>query len=256
MKIQEKKKEFIKILDGLDSSKSRHDNFRNFCEMAYCALAKKTAPDQISADKFETRYMDIVSTYSNKDDVRKMPELLGLMTSALNAGGCDFLGEVAGELELLESRSGQFFTPYHLSKVMAQINLTNAHAIINEQGFLTISDPAAGAGCMILAVADCLEEQGHDILTTMSAQVTELSRMTYHMLFIQLSLRGIAAAVIHGNSLSLEVFESAYTPAAIIFAEKHGCLFREIIRDEKQEDPRIDFDIQPMANTQQLNLFG
>ncbi|PCI98732.1 MAG: hypothetical protein COB14_07490 [Alphaproteobacteria bacterium] len=255
MDIQEKKKEFIKIINNLDSSKNRQENFRNFCEMAYYALAK-AAVNKETADKFEDRYMSIIGTYKNKADRMNIASLFGITYLALEIGGCDFLGEISAELECLDKRNGQFFTPYHLSKMMAQINLTDAKTIINEQGFLSISDPAAGAGCMILASADCLEEQGHDLLTTMSAQATELSRMTYHMLFIQLALRGIPAAVIHGNSLSLEVFESAYTPAAMIFAEKHGCLFRKVARDEKQEAPRTDFDIQPMTNTQQLNLFG
>ncbi len=257
MNIQEHKKAFVKALEDIDRSKNRQENFISFCEMAYCAIAKTTALTEAAANKFEDRYMEIVEQYRNKDDVRKIPELLTITTLAINEGGCDFLGEVAAELEALDKKNGQFFTPYHLSKLMAGINLSGADLIINEQGFITISDPAAGAGCMILASADYLEEQGHDITTTMSAHATELSRMTYHMLFVQLSLRGIPAAVIHGNSISLEVFESAYTPAARVFANKHGSLFKETVREELSiETPNIEFNVEPIINAQQLNLFG
>jgi len=185
-------------------------------------------------------------------EASKMPELLSLTTLAINEGNCDFLGEIAAEIEALDKKNGQFFTPYHISKCMAAINLAGAQTIINEQGFITINDPAAGAGCMILACADYLEEQGNDIATTMSAYVTELSRMTYHMLFVQLSMRGIPAAVFHGNSLSLEVYESAYTPTAIYFFDKHGQLF-----DEERKDPeKKSIIITPIIDAEQLNLFG
>ena len=253
MNIQEKKKAFITILDDLDRSKHRQDNFRNFCDMAYCAIAKRTALDEEAAENFEARYMEIVGTYSDKDDVRKMPELMSLTTLALHEKGCDFLGEIAGEIGALDKRNCQFFTPYHISRLMAEVSLEGATTTINEQGFISVSDPAAGAGCMILASADYLEDQGHDILYSMSAQVTELSRMTYHMLYIQLALRGIPASVIHGNSLSLEVFESAYTPSAMIFAQKHGYLFKDAPQEEKQKPPNSDFIVGCVKNCSRIN---
>lgn len=252
------KKDFIKILEGIDRSKHRQDNFRNFCEMAYCAIAKTTALDEVTAENLEANYMGIVNSYTNKDDVRKIPELLTLTTLALHKGGCDFLGEIAGDIEALDKKNCQFFTPYHISKMMAQMTFVDAKTTIDEQGFISISDPAAGAGCMILAGADYLEEQGHDIQRELSAQVTELSRMTYHMLYVQLALRGIPAMVIHGNSLTLETFESAYTPSSMIFAGIHGCLFKSAPQEENQEPSQqnTDFTIQPITKAEQLSLFG
>ena len=190
--------------------------------------------------------------------MRKIPELLTLTTLALNDGGCDFLGELASELEFLDSTKGQFFTPYEISKLLAHMNLYDAGAVINEQGFITISDPAAGAGCMILAAADIIEEQGFILDECVSVQVIELTKMTYHMLYVQLALRGIPAMVIHGNSLTLETFETSYTPSAMIFAGIHGCLFKSAPKEEnqKQAQQNPDFTIQPITNAEQLSLFG
>ena len=246
------KKDFIKILEGIDRSKSRQENFRNFLEMAYCAIAKKTQTGEKKANALEGRYMEIVGTYSDKDDVRKMPELLTLATLAISEGGCDFLGEIAGEIEALDKQNGQFFTPYHVSKLMAQIQMPDIASWIDDKGFFSLSDPAAGAGCMILAAADMVEEQGYDLMETMSVQVIELNRTTYHMLYIQLSLRGVAAEVIHGNSLTLETYETAHTPAALYFLGKHGRLF-DRPKEAPEKEPVI---ITPIANTQQLSLFG
>jgi len=256
MQNSDRKKEFIKIMDGLDNSKSRYDHFRNFCEMAYCAIAKTTAPDQKTVDELEACYMAVVNSYANKDDVRKIPELLTLTVMALSDGGCDFLGELASELEFLDARAGQFFTPYEISKLLAHLNLGDAGAIINDQGFITVSDPAAGAGCTILAAADILTDQGYILEECMSVHVIELSKMTYHMLYVQLALKGIAAMVIHGNSLTLETFEIAYTPCARIFVGKHGRLFNKSQDPESKDSPRANIIIEPIINSTQLDFFA
>ncbi len=246
------KAEFIKLLEGLDRSKGREENFRNFCEMNFCALAKKTAHDEERANQLEERYMSIVHGYNNKDDVREMPKLSALSMQALHMGGCDFLGEIGA----LDTRNGQFFTPYDVSKMMALITFGGFENFIEEDGFFSVSDPAAGAGCMILAAADMIEEKGYSVMDTMSAHVTELSRLTYHMLYVQLSLRGIPAAVINGNSLSLEIFDSAYTPAMIPFLGRHGSLFKENKEPEQSSAPIPDIQITPILNPTQLSLFG
>ena len=188
MNISEIKKDFIKVLENLDRSKGRDENFRNFCEMSYCALAKKTAANETQAEKLEARYMSIVGSYKNKDDVRELPKLLSLNILGLNKGRCDFLGDIAGEIEVLDKKNGQFFTPYDISKMLALVSLPDIDALIKEDGFFTVSDPAAGAGCMILACADIVEERGYDFSECMSVHVTELSKMTYYMLFIHAKL--------------------------------------------------------------------
>ena len=53
-------------------------------------------------------------------------------------------------------------------------------------------------------------------------EAVELSRSTFHMAYIQISTRGIAGRVINGNSLSLKVFEQAYTAASPVFYGQHG----------------------------------
>jgi hypothetical protein len=104
-------KEFIKRLTKLDPSRSVYDKFRDLCELAYCSLAKRTAPNPERAEELEARYMSIVNRYQNKDTIRAYPELVGIGWNAVLDGGIDFLGTVAGQLEILDARNGQFFTP-------------------------------------------------------------------------------------------------------------------------------------------------
>lgn len=251
MEYLENKKAFIKHLESIDRSKHIQDKFGNFCEMAYCAIAKTTQIDEAKAQSLEDRYMEIVSTYQNKDDVRKMSELLTLAALSLKNGGCDFLGEIAGDINALDKNSGQFFTPYHVSKLMAKIQMPDIPKLIEDKGFFSLSDPAAGAGCMPIAAADCVEEAGYNPMDCMSVQAVELNCTTYYMLYVQLSLRGVAAEVIHGNSLSLETFNSQYTPAAVYFFGKHGRLF-----DPPEKNPENKLiTLNSVLNAEQLSLF-
>lgn len=176
---------FIKCIKSIDGSKSRREVFTDFCELAYCALAKVASPSLEQRDQLEQQYMEVVARYRKKDDIRKMPELLGITIEAINLGGLDFLGAVAGELEVLDAKLGQFFTPYHVSRCMAEISMSAVGSIIEENGFVTVQEPAVGAGGMVIAVADVIEGLGFDPAKHLWVEATELSRSTYHMGFIQ-----------------------------------------------------------------------
>lgn len=53
-------KAFIKRITALDSEKSPYDKFRDFCEMVFCAKAKRVALTRERADELEDRYMQVV----------------------------------------------------------------------------------------------------------------------------------------------------------------------------------------------------
>lgn len=237
--------EFVRLLNEIDRSKHRSEVFRDMCEMAYCALAKPASPFEDQKEALEAQYMEVVKRYRNKDDVRKMPELLGLTLGEISNGGCDFFGMVAGELGVLDAGLGQFFTPYEVSRMMAEISLTGVEATIEQHGFATIQEPAAGAGGMLLAVADVIEAKGFSPETQIWVEATELSRSTYHMAYVQLAARGIAGRVICGNSLTLETFTSAYTSAAPLFFAQNGDPFAKQKADRAaQEQSRAEQEAQ------------
>lgn len=215
-------KEFVRLINDIDRSKYRTEVFSDFCEMGYCALAKKASPFTEQQDALEAQYMEVVGRYRDKDDVRKMPELLGIALGEIGKGGCDFLGMVAGEIGALDSRLGQFFTPYEVSRLMAEINLSGVDQMIDEQGFITLQEPAAGAGGMLMAVADVIEGKGHNLETTVWIEAVELSRSTFHMCYLQCAARGLAGKIVCGNSISLEVFTGVYTAAAPVFLNANG----------------------------------
>ena len=132
---------------------------------------------------------------------------------------------------------GQFFTPYDVARMMTMMSLQDAGALIAQNGFLTLQEPASGAGGMVLAAADTLQEQGFDPGLHMLVNTIDLSPLCFHMTFLQLTIRGIPALVEHGNTLSGERFTRAWTPATTAFYLHHGRLFPEASEISTAEEP-------------------
>lgn len=218
------RKQFIKTFERLAHHRERHDVLSDFLEMAVCAIRKKTLPPGPAADAIEAQYMAVVKR-NTPEDVRAMPELLGITALAVQDGGCDFLGQVVVELELPNSHMGQFFTPYDVSRMIAEMTLDTVEEIIAEQGFVTVLEPACGAGGMIIAAADVIERKGFDISRQLYVDGTDISPMCFRMSYLQASLRGIPATIRRGNTLSGEVFETALTPAFPGFYATHKTAF-------------------------------
>lgn len=212
----EHRKLFIKAFESLAHHREKHDVFSDFLEMAVCAIRKRTMPPGPAADAIEAQYMGVVKR-NRPEDVRAMPRLLGITTLAIQDGGCDFLGQVAGDLELVIGHMGQFFTPYDVSRMIAEMTLDTVGEVIAEQGFVTVQEPACGAGGMVIAAADALAKQGFDIGRHLYVDATDISPMCFRMTYLQAALRGIPATIRRGNTLSLEMFDHAVTPAFFDF---------------------------------------
>lgn len=235
--------QFIKVLGKIDRSKSMRDKFRDFMELAYCAYAKLTAPTAERADELEERYMRVVGTYRDKDDVREYPKLLEMVGEGVKDDR-DYLGEVSGLLETLNPEQGQFFTPMSVSKMLAMVTLGDLKAQVEAQSYISISEPTAGAGGIVLAAASIFRQQELNPNIHMFVHAADVSNLAYQMCFLQLSMAGVAAYVERANSLSLEHFEGAWTLAAVNnFRPYHGHLHYDRPRQEETALPET-VDVQ------------
>jgi hypothetical protein len=104
---------------------------------------------------------------------------------------------------------------------MAEMTLADAGKIVAERGFVTLQEPASGAGGMVLAAADVLEKKGCDPRTTLYVEATDVASLCFKMTYLQLAARGVPATVFHGNTLSRETVEYARTPAFPPFFRQH-----------------------------------
>lgn len=69
----------------------------------------------------------------------------------------DVLGDIFGALEVGNSAAGQFFTPFYISELMAQI--IGFEDALEKKGFVSVNEPTCGAGGMIIALAKTMYEQ-------------------------------------------------------------------------------------------------
>ena len=212
----EHRKQLIKLLEANSRRRNLWDVFGDFIEMAALSLAN--AVDWAQAEQREKRYMSIVKRYE-PDEVARFPQMLAELTSALEYGPDDVLGRVFGELELHNAARGQFFTPYHVCALMARLQIDGAghlDGLIEKQGFIRVSEPACGAGAMVIAMAEAMQERGVNYQQCMHVTAQDVDSRAVHMAYVQLSLLHIPAVVILGNTLALEEREHWYTPAHIM----------------------------------------
>lgn len=115
-------------------------------------------------------------------------------------------------LNLGNANKGQFFTPYSVSKMMSEINIVDIENQLAEKDFITMHEPCSGSGGIIIAFAETLKEQGYNYQNQMYVEAIDIDELCFMMTYIQLSLYGIPAKVILGDSLALKFQKTLYTP--------------------------------------------
>lgn len=215
--------EFIRLLKELARGKKVSTVFEDFCNLGAASLAAHTAFNAGQRSRHKEAIVGILKLYDDPSFAEsKMVELFGLGRDATAQGGSDFLGDVAAEVGALDGWMGQFFTPYELSKLSASLTLTGCEKILAERDFVTIHEPAVGSGSMLIAVADHIEDLGYHPSISMWVEANDLSPLASKMAFLQLSWRGVPGVVNHANTISLEVHERYFTPAARFFLTHRG----------------------------------
>lgn len=172
-------------------------------------MARIRTPENIA------RSREICAKYS-ESDISNLHELFGLMVCALEAKFHDFLGAIFMELELGDDRNGQYFTPYNVQSLLARLLMPDIDETIRREGFVTVSDPASGAAGMIVAYAEVLLEAGYNPSEQMFGSCIDIDPIAADMAFIQLSLLGIPAEVVTGNTLTMQLKRVRYTPVYYI----------------------------------------
>ncbi|MEK8034239.1 N-6 DNA methylase [Ideonella sp. DXS29W] len=187
--------------------------FTDFCELA--ALSISNAVDRLHYAKREERYLQIAGKYS-AEEMARFPRMLAELVQSLEACRHDALGSLFMACEFGDDAKGQFFTPYSLSSLMARMLLGDAADVVARGDFVTVNEPACGAGGMVIAFADALASMNISVHQHMHAVAQDIDLTAVHMAYVQLSLLHIPAIVIHGNSLALTEWDHWVTPAHVM----------------------------------------
>lgn len=248
--MSELKKEFLSKVRELTRRHNAYTVFADFCEFSALAIANALLFDQARED----RYLSGIKKYDKKE-ATLIGQLLGITTMALEEQMQDFLGSVFMELEISNKNLGQTFTPYDLCRMMAQINIDKE--LFEKQEFVTLQEPAVGGGAMVIAYAETLLDQKINYQQKLHVTAVDVSNTAAYMSYIQFSLLHIPAIVHVGNTLSLEVRETFYTPAHIMGLWQYKLARRHADSEppkEKQPEQEIK-PVAPMNEPVQAELF-
>lgn len=205
------------FLDSFGKLTYRHrawDVWRDFIIMFACSLSNPV--DKSHYDERESRYMKIIMKY-NKQEQAIFPELAAQTVLSLDENQeQDFLGSIFMELNLGNDSSGQFFTPYHVCELMAEIALgDDVVQQINEQGYMTIHDPCCGAGATLIAGIHAarkqLEKENLNYQNHILVVAQDIDEIVALMCYIQLSLLGVAASIKVGDAFTEPIVDGDST---------------------------------------------
>ncbi len=205
---QEARAAFLRSFNQLAPYKHRYDVWRDFVIMAACALHNGFHKDPAR----EEEYLEIIKRYKPADQ-KMFPELLAGLIAMLEPEPSDVLGQIYMELEIANKGTGQFFTPPALSELMAHMTFGDELVRLHDQPFITVQEPACGAGGMVLALVKVMIDAGHNPADKLWVQCIDVDRMAALMCFVQLTLWHVPAEIVVGNTLTLETQEVWHTPA-------------------------------------------
>lgn len=210
------KKEIIKKINLISGKYSAYEVFTDWircCSIVInnsCQLFR----DKVWKDR-ETLYLDTLRKYT-REEVKIFVEMMSLLTLALEEEITDILGQIYMESGMGSKAAGQFFTPFHLSKLCAAMTVPDP----DENGKIIINEPSCGGGGMIIAAAAALGERGVDFQRVMKVTAQDLDWKGVYMCYLQLSLLGIDAICVQGNTL-LEPYQKGYPEERILRTPKN-----------------------------------
>lgn len=234
MKIN-KEKQFIQELSKINYSKNVIEIFEDFVK--FCAYTISYSTGMKSNHLVE--YEKFLKKYS-KEEKRLFANLIvELVKEYSKEDPEDILGNVFECLGISNKQRGQFFTPKEVCRVMGDISIDkeSAEKFINKHGYVSINDPTCGSGRTLLYTLLKLKNLGVD-LNKVYVEGDDISQLCACITYINLSLIGASGIVKHQDTLTLEVYDTFYTPNLLANKELLDCLVRDgyLIKKENIKD--------------------
>lgn len=205
-----------KISQEIEKMSGKHSSYQVFSDwVETMALSISNASELIHGELWEKReaqYMSIVQRH-DRATMEHFVELTWMLTQALDENIEDVLGAVCMSGAMGNKSTGQFFTPFNLTMMVAQMTVPKD---ISYENPLILNEPCAGGGGMMIAAAKVLLERGLNPQRCMRVIAQDLDWRGVYMTYVQLSLLGIKAIVAQGDTLT-EPYKKEYPPERVFY---------------------------------------
>ena len=200
----DKRKEIVKTIQEMAGRYSAYEIFTDWIRCLALAIEQATSlrRDEEWRNR-EQEYTDTIKKYSDEERT-KIAKMTAYLIDTLEDGPDDVLGDVYMKADMGSKAAGQFFTPFHVSVLTAKIGLMEQIEAYKagEMEKIEINEPACGGGAMILAAAKVLQESGVNYQNAMEVVAQDIDWKGVYMCYVQLSLLGISAICVQGDTLS------------------------------------------------------
>lgn len=228
-------------------------------------MAATSISNSVDKRQFEPReklYLETVKKYT-KEELDLFPKMyvsLVLTLQKYEVDRCprDVLGEVFHELNIQSKWHGQFFSPEAFCNLMGELSIGERDSEIEQRGYVTVNEPACGGGAMLFGFMTAFAKRNYNYCKQMLVEASDVDIKCVYMTYIQLSLYGIPAVVLHRNTLTMETWSSWYTPVYIL----DGWSWRQKLAKVKQaqikqsnEAPEVIEELERKKICEQVTLF-
>lgn len=189
-------KDFDRALESVHCGGMRlSETFSEFCRTSRMCFQQVQHFDR-------KREEEIIQMQKASKNPNGYAEALSILVNALEYRTGDFLGEWAGLNNCLNGESGQVFTPYNISKLMAEIALNDAKV---QEKAISINEPTCGSGCMVIASFEVLRDKGFSP-KDFYIVAQDIDIHCVDMTFIQCTLLDIPAVIFQGDTLTNKIW--------------------------------------------------
>lgn len=113
--------DIIRAIEEISGCYPRWEVWSDFINL--CAISISNCWNHEQKDSREQEYLRIIQKYQ-RNEQEKFSKMFAMVVSSMERNPeKDLLGEIYMQLRISDNQKGQFFTPYPISKLMAEITI-------------------------------------------------------------------------------------------------------------------------------------
>ncbi len=213
--LKDEKKQILKDIEFFLYRRDKISVFTDAVEFDALDLSIRTVPYK-QAERIE-RMNQILTVYTDEQERKKFGEICSginnMLSKMLDHYG-DHLGEIYMELSGGKKAAGQYFTPYCVSRLMAE--MTVGQSDLSGDKILKFNEPCCGSGGIIVATAETLKEHGINYTNNAVFVANDIDRNCALMCYLQTSWAALPAVVLHQDTITQKTWDKFITPAFIL----------------------------------------